>query len=214
MRCERNFIHKRIQNVAKSLWRWLLKTSTFEWFKKFQEGRESVEDDSRSGRPSTSMDDAHIEKVKELMLENSQLTARDNRWSWNIIWIVPTHFVQCTGHETGRFAIPKNLNFLQKENRVFVSSEMISTVPETAHTRIITGDEAWVYQYETKQQSLEWRLKNETRPKRTRRLQSKVKVMLTVFFDHCGVVHQEFLPTGQKVNGLLVCHEAFAWSNP
>lgn len=37
-------------------------------------------------------------------------------------------------HETGRIAIPKNLNFLQKENRVLVSSEMISTVPETAHT--------------------------------------------------------------------------------
>ncbi|EFN82155.1 Putative uncharacterized protein FLJ37770, partial [Harpegnathos saltator] len=28
----------------------LSKTSTFEWFKKFQEGRESVEDDPRSGR--------------------------------------------------------------------------------------------------------------------------------------------------------------------
>ncbi|EFN78092.1 Putative uncharacterized protein FLJ37770, partial [Harpegnathos saltator] len=34
----------------------LSKTSTFEWFKKFQEGRESVEDDTCSGRPSTSTD--------------------------------------------------------------------------------------------------------------------------------------------------------------
>ncbi|EFN87396.1 Putative uncharacterized protein FLJ37770, partial [Harpegnathos saltator] len=35
----------------------LSKTSTFEWFKKFQEGRESVEDDPRSERSSTSTDD-------------------------------------------------------------------------------------------------------------------------------------------------------------
>ncbi|EFN76790.1 Putative uncharacterized protein FLJ37770, partial [Harpegnathos saltator] len=55
----------------------LSKTSTFEWFKKFQEGRESVEDDPRSGRPSTSTDDAHIEKVKELVLQNRRLTVRE-----------------------------------------------------------------------------------------------------------------------------------------
>ncbi|EFN78186.1 hypothetical protein EAI_08160, partial [Harpegnathos saltator] len=44
----------------------LSKTSgTFEWFKKFQEKGESVEDNLRSGGPSTATDDAPIEKVKE-----------------------------------------------------------------------------------------------------------------------------------------------------
>ncbi|EFN79966.1 Putative uncharacterized protein FLJ37770, partial [Harpegnathos saltator] len=49
----------------------------FEWLKKFREGRESVEDDPRSGRPSTSTDDAHIGKVRELLPQNRRLTVRE-----------------------------------------------------------------------------------------------------------------------------------------
>ncbi|EFN81447.1 hypothetical protein EAI_16617, partial [Harpegnathos saltator] len=46
--------------------------------------------------------------------------------------------------------IPRNLNFLQKDNRLLVSSEMISTRDEdsTYMKRIITDDETWVYQYD------------------------------------------------------------------
>ena len=32
----------------------MLRSHVFEWHKRFKEGREDVEDDSRSGRPSTS----------------------------------------------------------------------------------------------------------------------------------------------------------------
>lgn len=68
--------------------------------------------------------------------------------------------------------------------------------------RIITGDETWVYEYDmqTSQQSSEWRFENEPYPKKPRQSRSKVKVMLTVFFDYQGVVHSEFLPEGQTVN--------------
>lgn len=68
--------------------------------------------------------------------------------------------------------------------------------------RIITGDETWVFEYDmqTSQQSSEWRAKNEPKPKKPRQSKSKIKVMLTVFFDIRGVVHSEFLPEGQTVN--------------
>jgi hypothetical protein len=36
--------------------------------------------------------------------------------------------------------------------------------------------------------------------KKARQVQSKAKVMLTVFFDHEGVVHHEYAPEGQTVN--------------
>lgn len=68
--------------------------------------------------------------------------------------------------------------------------------------RIITGDETWVYEYDTqsRHQASEWRAPNEPRPKKSRRFQSKKKAMLTVFMDHNGIVHHEFLPEGQTVN--------------
>ncbi|KMQ87532.1 mariner mos1 transposase [Lasius niger] len=100
--------------------------------------------------------------------------------------------------------VPKELNFLQKEHRKQVAEDMIfraSTDP-TFMKRIITGDETWVYEYDmqTSQQSSEWRFENEPKPKRPRQSRSKIKVMLTVFFDYRGVVHSEFLPEGQTVN--------------
>ena len=42
--------------------------------------------------------------------------------------------------------------------------------------------------------------KVEARPKRAHQSCSKIKVMMTVFFDLCGVVHYEFLPPRQTVN--------------
>ena len=52
----------------------------------------------------------------------------------------------------------------------------------------------------TTDQSSEYSLKGEAKPKRSHQSRSKIKVMLTVFFDYRGVVHYKFLPTGQIVN--------------
>lgn len=71
--------------------------------------------------------------------------------------------------------IPRTLNFLQKH--------------------------LWFYEYdlETSQQSSEWRCDNEPKPKK-RQGRLKIKILLTVFFDYRGVVHEESLPPGQMVN--------------
>ncbi|XP_039949898.1 histone-lysine N-methyltransferase SETMAR-like [Bactrocera tryoni] len=68
--------------------------------------------------------------------------------------------------------------------------------------RIITGEEAWVYEYDTltNQQSSEWRPKGTQKSKKPRQSRSKVKVMLIVFFDIRGVVHYEYVPTGQTIS--------------
>ncbi|XP_011053283.1 PREDICTED: uncharacterized protein LOC105145454, partial [Acromyrmex echinatior] len=97
--------------------------------------------------------------------------------------------------------VPKDLNFLQKLNRVKVAEDMLEQVNSdpTFIKRIITGDETWVYEFDMQisQQASEWRLPTELKPKKSRQSRSKVKVMLTVFFDCRGVVHSEFLPEGQ-----------------
>ncbi|UYV76850.1 hypothetical protein LAZ67_14002195, partial [Cordylochernes scorpioides] len=67
--------------------------------------------------------------------------------------------------------------------------------------RVITGDETWIYgfDFETTQQASEWRFKNEPRPKKARKAPSKVKVMLTVFFNYQGIVHHEFQQQGSTI---------------
>ena len=53
------------------------------------------------------------------------------------------------------------------------------------YKQIISGDESGIHK---------------AKPKRLHQSCSKIKVMLTVFFDYLGVVHYDFLPIGQTVN--------------
>jgi len=66
--------------------------------------------------------------------------------------------------------------------------------------RVITGDETWDYQYdpETKRRSAQWKTANSPRPKTFRQSKSRVKIMLLTFFYIRGIVHYEFVPTGQS----------------
>ena len=50
------------------------RTQVFDWFRRFKEGRTSVESDPCSGRPSTSRNEALIAKVRAIFRNNKRLT--------------------------------------------------------------------------------------------------------------------------------------------
>ena len=52
------------------------RTRLFEWYMRFKEGREMVEDDYRSGRPSTSRTDENVERVRQKVRSDRRLTVR------------------------------------------------------------------------------------------------------------------------------------------
>jgi len=52
------------------------KTEVYKWVKRFSEGRESVTDEERSGRPATSRTEENIAKVRAILRENRRLTVR------------------------------------------------------------------------------------------------------------------------------------------
>ena len=53
------------------------RATCFRWHKRFKNRRLSVEDDERSGRPSTSTDDPHIDEINTLVQANRRLTVRE-----------------------------------------------------------------------------------------------------------------------------------------
>ena len=55
----------------------LSRTQCHKWYHRFKSGRTPIEDDPKSGRPSTPMDDDHVEKVLAVIRQNRRLTVRE-----------------------------------------------------------------------------------------------------------------------------------------
>ena len=55
----------------------LSRTQCYEWYQRFKSGRTSIEDEPKSGQPSSSTGDDHIEKVRSVIRENRRLTVRE-----------------------------------------------------------------------------------------------------------------------------------------
>jgi hypothetical protein len=85
----------------------------------------------------------------------------------------------------------------QKQQCVSICKELcqISSDDVAFLSRVATGDESWISGYDpaTKQQASQWKMK------------SKVKSMLTSFFDFKWIVHKEFFLAGQTVNSSYCC---------
>ena len=182
------------------------RTRVFEWHKRFANGREDVEDDPKSGRPSSTRTDENIVRVNELVRSDRRLTVRMMAETLNVNReSVRSILVEDLGmRKLCAKMVPKVLSADQKEHRVNVCQDWLQTITDDPEffDRVITGDETWVFQYdpETKRQSCQWKSPSSPRPRKARMSKSKIKVMLIAFFDRHGVIHHEFVPQGQTVN--------------
>ncbi|XP_012057321.1 PREDICTED: putative uncharacterized protein FLJ37770 [Atta cephalotes] len=96
----------------------LKKTAVYERHERFKSGRESVEDDERSGRPSTSKT-----SIKEL--------TEDLNIAYGSI-----QDIVINGLGLRRVAaklIPKELNFMQKRDHIVIAKDMISKAESDIH---------------------------------------------------------------------------------
>ena len=144
----------------------------FEWHARFKSGRTSVEDDERSGRPSTSTSPDLVQEVERMVRLNRRITINELADS------VDTSFGSVQAILTSTLGmrriaakfVPRLLTNDQKEHRVDVCEDLLQRMQEDPlfTSRLITGDETWVYGYdpETKQQSSQWKCPSSPRPRK------------------------------------------------
>ena len=104
----------------------LSRTQCHEWYQRFKSGKTSIEDDPKSGRPSTSMEDDHVEKVLAVIRQNRRLTVREAAEEVGVCKS-SCHLIFPEKLKMRRVAakfVPRLLTDAQKENRVTVSHEL------------------------------------------------------------------------------------------
>jgi len=183
----------------------------FKWDARFKRGRTSLEDDERSGRPSTSSTPKNVETIRRLVHEDRRRTIKAIAAIVNVSYGTVQTILTCdlNMHHVAAKFVPRLLTPEQKEHHVAICQELRQRVLDDPAfmSSVITGDESWVYRYdpETKQQSSQWKSPGSPRPKKARQSSSKTKSMLIVFLDIRGIVHHEFAPQGQTVNAGFYC---------
>jgi len=171
----------------------LSQARVYEWFSWFKRGDMSLEDQPRSGHPSTSRTDENIKKIHNAIFDHQTFDELEalTGVSWSSCQRILTEELHMK-RVAAKF-VPCSLSEDQGADCLDVCREMkdqLKTDPDFL-SKIITGDESWCYGYdpETKKQSSQWKSASSPRTKMARQVKSNVKTMLICFFDMKGLVH-------------------------
>ena len=182
------------------------------WCRQFSEGRQSVHDEERSGRPSL-INDELVGLVRQRVMENRRFTITEMGGHFPHISRSLLHEIVSKHLLFKKLCarwVPKNLTPEHKIQRLGAALTFLQRYHDVGDEfldRIVTGDETWISHFtpETKQQSMHWR--HSGSPVRTKFKQalSARKLMCTVFWDRKGILLIDFLPRGETVNAERYC---------
>ncbi|KAL6417956.1 hypothetical protein ACFW04_012430 [Cataglyphis niger] len=151
-------IFKMLQGYGKNC---MSRTQCYEWFNRFKLGRTVIKDNEKSGRPSTSTNDVHVEKSARLSEEMGSIICKS---SCHLLLTEKLNM-----HRVAAKFVPRLLTEEQKEKRIAVSRELLDLSNDNKNflKNVITGGETWIHNYnaEIKAQSL-------PRPKKARQSSS------------------------------------------
>ena len=208
--CKPSEIHRRMSTVYDTTC--FSQKNVYKWAKLFKEGRSSVQDEDRPGRPAEVRSPAVIKSVNDLIQSDRRVTVDDIARSLSLS-VGTAHKIVHDDLAYSKVScrwVPKMLTPEHKQRRIELSQQCLSRYEKDGDdflNRVVTCDETWVWHYEpeSKRQSMEWKHTNSPVKKKFKSQRSTGKVMLTVFWDMQGPITISYLEKGTTVNGANYC---------
>ncbi len=180
--------------------------AVYYWIKEFQGGRTSVVDKPRAPKARSGRSRQNIRRVEDLVTQDRRvsiaaISARSGISEGSVQRILK-HDLKLV-KKSAKF-VPVELTQEQKNRRAEMCTFWSRLHRNNARVfrNVVIVNESWMYVYdpETKQQSMEWLRVGEQRPQKVRRGIGTGKVMLVSFFDSRGMVYYEFVQRPLTMN--------------
>jgi len=135
----------------------LSRARVFEWHRRFVLGRVSVEDDTRSGRPSSLRNEDNVVRIRDMIMKDRTVTVR--------MLADALHINKSTCHQILREdlgkrklnarLVPHALTHDQKDVRASICADLLHAAQNDATfvNSIIAEDESWCFQYDPQNKS-------------------------------------------------------------
>jgi [histone H3]-lysine36 N-dimethyltransferase SETMAR len=199
-------IHNRLKNIYKDSAPH--RTTVCRWANEFKRGRQSIEDDPRTGRPATAQNEETIDKVQNIVMEDRRIAIEQLA----DILKISSGSVHTILHDQLRLSkvsarwVPRMLTDVHKQARLNICQQLLDRCADDEDgffDRIVTGDETWVHYFdpETKRASMEWKHPESPPPRKFKVKSSAGKLLLSVFWDARGVLLIDFLEQGHTITG-------------
>ena len=178
------------------------------WVGEFKRSRMSLEDETRSGRPSDATDEEICNKVQDLVYSDRQIEVEEIANALHISHgsVLTTLHDRLGMHKPTARWVPKSLSHEQMATRASVYSALLKrfrSKEDDFLSRLVAVDETWVHYYEpeNKAQSCQSVGLGSPRPKKFKTQPSAGKGMATVFWDAQGVIMLDFLAKKSIITG-------------
>lgn len=174
------------------------------WFQKFKKGDLTLEDASRSGRPSD-VDDAILQS--ELKADPFS-TTRELADRLQVSQTSITNHIRQLGYiQKWSKWVPHELTEKNKMNRISACSSLLLRYEnEPFLDRLITGDEKWI-RYNNIRRKRAYSFPGEPVPTTSKPDIHQQKVMLSLWWNRKGPIHFEVLSPNQTITADLYCDQ-------
>lgn len=179
----------------------------YKWIEQFKNGRTSVTDEHRSGRPVEVSTPSLVTRIDNIIREDRRVTveliAETVQVSVGTVHNIISDKLKY--RKTSARWVPKELSQQHKDTRLRVCTELKERYEREGElflNKILTCDETWVHHFEpeSKRQSMEWKHTSSPVKKKFKTQASAGKVMLTVFWDAQGAVLCDYLEEQRTIN--------------
>ena len=177
------------------------------WIRHFNDGRDSLEDEERSGRPRSSLTKDIVARAEAIVTEDRRITLRFLAAELSISYGSAYSIMHDELRRTKRCArwIPHMLTDDQRAQRVHICRRWLEMFSENGPKRlsdVVTGDECWIsfFTMADKSSNMVWLAEDEPRAQVLKTSFRSRKRMFTIFFNTQGVVALDILPEKSTIN--------------